>query len=169
MKNLIVACALSGFVTSCAMGHGNPPPTKSYESEMTEKHHGPHVVTVKSSADFEKTLIQLRAAIDSRGFKIFAVLDHAAGAASIGEVLRPTTLVIFGNPKGGTPLMQAEQKVGLELPLKILVTEDGQGMVQLTHPDMAHLFHEYGIAEMTVPLQKIKGALGAIAQDAGAR
>ncbi|MBL4619932.1 MAG: DUF302 domain-containing protein, partial [Marinicaulis sp.] len=86
-----------------------------------------------------------------------------------GEKLRPTTLVIFGNPKGGTPLMQAEQLLGLKLPLKILVTENAQGTVMITHPDMTHLFHEYGIAEMTVPLQKIKGALGAIVQDAGAR
>ena len=129
-------------------------------------HHAPHIVAVKSNGDFDVTLTRLKEAIDRRGFKTFAVIDHAKGAASIDADLRPTTLVIFGNPKGGTPLMQAEQRLGLRLPLKFLVIEDADGAVQILYPDMAHLFHEYGIEEMTGPLSKIEGALATMADEA---
>jgi len=169
MNKLIAACIFSLVAASCAMGHGGKAHINADENGAMNSQLEPHIVTTKSNVNFETTLVQLRAAIDSRGFKTFAVLDHAAGAASIGEELRPTTLIIFGNPQGGTALMQAEQRLGLELPLKILVTEDAQGIVRLTHTDMAYLFGEYGIAEMTTPLQNIEGALSAIVKQAGGR
>lgn len=128
-------------------------------------HHEPHVVTVASGVDFATTLAQLRSAIDARGFKTFDVIDHAAGAASVGQSLSPTTLVIFGNPKGGAPVMQAEQLMGLELPLKILVTEDTDGAVSLTHRDMKHTFHEYSV-DADEALNKMAGALAAITAEA---
>jgi uncharacterized protein (DUF302 family) len=164
----IAISAICLAASACAAGPSEKPHAMSAPAEMTKERHGPHIITTQSNIGFEKTLAQLRAAIDKRGFKTFAVIDHAAGAASIGENLRPTTLVIFGNPKGGTPLMQAEQAMGLQLPLKILVAEDAQGVTNITYPDMAHLFHEYGIAELTTPLQKIEGALHVIAEEAAA-
>ena len=142
--------------------------TPATPPDQAMSHHGPHIVTVKSNVDFATTLAALQNAVDKRGFKTFAVIDHAGGAASIGATLRPTTLVIFGNPKGGAALMQAEQRMGLALPLKMLVAEDQSGATQIIYPDMAHVFHEYGIADMTGPLEKIDGALGAIANEAGA-
>lgn len=130
---------------------------------------GPHIVSVQSNVDFDQTLVQLRAAIDARGFKTFAVVDHAKGAASVGSGLRPTTLVVFGNPKGGTPLMQAEQRIGLQLPLRMLVMEDERGDVHVAYPDMAHTFHEYGIGDLAGPLSNTEAALAAIAVDATAQ
>ncbi len=165
MKTLIALTTLAIATAACAV-NGSTAEAMTAPATPTIKHHAPHVITVQSGADFETTLAQLRAAIDKRGFKTFAVIDHAAGAASIDQPLRPTTLVIFGNPRGGTPLMQAEQRLGLELPLKMLVIQQEAGAVSIIYNDMAHLFHEYGIAEMTVPLGKIKGALGAIAEEA---
>lgn len=140
--------------------------THDRESGKTMPHHGPHVVTIQSNQNFQATLDAAKAGIEARGFRTFAVLDHAAGAASIDQVLRPTTLLIFGNPKGGTPLMQANQLMGLQLPLKILITEGEDGTVSITHADMAHTFKEYGIEDLTAPLGKISGALGAISAEA---
>ena len=128
-------------------------------------HHEPHILRHDSAADFETTLANARAAVDARGFKTFAVIDHAAGAASIGEALPATTLIIFGNPKGGTPVMQAEQAMGLELPLKMLVAESNDG-VTLVWRDMAHSFREYGISDHPAA-DKMNAALKAIAEEAG--
>ena len=133
---------------------------------MMGAHHGPHIISVKSNRDFEQTVRQLQSAIDRRGFKTFAVIDHAKGAASIDADLSPTTLIIFGNPKGGTPLMQAEQRLGLRLPLKMLVFENAGGDVHVAYPDMAHLFHEYGVSELVEPLKRIEDALAAISAEA---
>lgn len=167
MKNMIAICTLSIGIAACAAGATQTSAmTSAGDAAMMEKHHTPHVISVESAASFETTLTNLRAAIDKRGFKTFAVIDHAAGAASVNEPLRPTTLIIFGNPKGGTPLMQAEQKLGLELPLKMLVAENAGGDVDIIYPDIAHLFHEYGIADMAANMTKIEGALGAIAAEA---
>lgn len=131
-------------------------------------HHGPHIIRVQSENSFSETLRRLQGAVDARGFKTFAVIDHAAGAASIEQELRPTTLVIFGNPKGGTPVMQAEQAMGLELPLKMLVTENADGVVSIVYRDIVHMFKEYGVDGAAAgPLEKMSGALGAIAAEAG--
>lgn len=130
------------------------------------QHHAPHIKRAQSEADFATTLAQLQAAIDARGFKTFAVIDHAAGAASVEMTLRPTTLIIFGNPKGGAPVMGAEQLMGIELPLKMLVAEAEDGAVTLVWRDMAHTFHEYGIFGHPAA-EKMAGALSAIADDAG--
>src|SRR5262249_37421464 len=73
----------------------------------------------------------------AKGITVFARVDHAAGAKSVGLALRPTTLVIFGNPAAGTPLMQAAQTAGIDLPLKTLVWQDADGSVKVTYNDPA--------------------------------
>lgn len=167
MKIFATVCALLMICTACA--------ATSTEHSTLEKaghkanHKAPHIITTQSHFDFETTLAKAKNAIDRRGFKTFAVIDHAAGAASIEAELPPTTLIIFGNPKGGTPLMQANQNLGLRLPLKLLVIEDADGNVSVNYTDMAHLFHEYDIVELTGPLGKISGALAAIANEASAK
>ncbi|PQA88173.1 DUF302 domain-containing protein [Hyphococcus luteus] len=133
---------------------------------MMSPSHGPHILRHQSSAGFDATLAQLQAAVETRGFKTFAVIDHAAGAASIGQTLRPATLVIFGNPKGGTPAMQAEQLMALELPLKMLAIEDENGGATLVWRDMAHTFHEYGVEDHPAA-EKMSAVLKAIAEEAG--
>ncbi len=169
MKIVATLCAMLIVCTACASAGAEHSAMEKAAAEKTghkANHHMPHIITTQSRFDFETTLSRAKSAIDARGFKTFAVIDHAAGAASINADLPPTTLIIFGNPKGGTPLMQANQKLGLRLPLKLLVTEDAAGNVAVDYTDMAHLFHEYGISEMTGPLGKISGALAAIAEEA---
>lgn len=128
-----------------------------------------NLVAVESRQDFNATLSRLRGALDSRGFTTFAVIDHAKGAASIGEPLRPTTLVIFGNPKGGAPLMQAEQTLGLELPLKMLVAEGADGAVTLYYLKIDKIVDSYGVTGQDQRLTAISGALSAIAAEAAAQ
>ncbi len=142
------------------------------ETNSAAQHNGvavqePHIVSTKSNADFNTTLAQLQSAIDARGFKTFAVIDHAAGAASVDQALRPTTLVIFGNPKGGTPVLQADQRMGLELPLKIAVLQESDGGVIIVYRDMSDTFHAHGIAETASDsLEKISGVLADITTEA---
>jgi uncharacterized protein (DUF302 family) len=85
------------------------------------------LITIKSSQGPKETMERLEAAAKAKGLTIFARIDHAAGAAEVGLSLRPTELLIFGNAKGGTPLMQSDQTVGIDLPLKALVWQDASG------------------------------------------
>jgi|ERR1700716_1271141 uncharacterized protein (DUF302 family) len=103
------------------------------------------LVTLQSSHDFATTLERLTAALEAKGVRVFARIDHAAGAASVGLALRPTTLVVFGNPAAGTPLMQAAQTVGIDLPLKALVWQDAQGAAHLTYNDPAWIAARHGL------------------------
>lgn len=159
------ALAITAFLLSACATHAAEPAESAGAGAM-KMHHEPHVMRHESAADFETTLAQLKGAVEARGFKTFAVIDHAAGAASVDQPLRPTTLIVFGNPQGGTPVMQAEQLMGLELPLKMLVMEKPDGGVALVWRDMAHSLHEYGI-DGHPAADKMSAALEAIAQEAG--
>lgn len=92
------------------------------------------MVVLPSQHAAQTTMDRLEAIAKARDLKIFARIDHAAGARSIGETLRPTGLLIFGHPKGGTPLLQCDQRYGLELPLRVLAWEDAQGKRWLGYP-----------------------------------
>lgn len=168
MRNLLLTAFILLTLAACATAGAETPKPSEKHAMMMGAHHMPHIISVKSNAGFDQTLRQLQGAVDQRGFKTFAVIDHAKGAASIGADLNPTTLIIFGNPKGGAPLMLAEQRLGLRLPLKMLVFEDATGDVHVAYPDMAHLFHEYGVSDLTEPLARVEGALAAIAAEASA-
>src|SRR3979490_2949971 len=93
------------------------------------------LTTVPSNFGPKETMDRLEAEIKSVGMTVFARIDHAAGAASAGLPLRSTELLIFGNAKGGTPLMQADQAIGIDLPLKALVYQDASGKVWLAYND----------------------------------
>lgn len=95
------------------------------------------LITLRSAHDFPTTLDRLLKVLEAKGVIVFARIDHAAGAASVGLALRPTTVVVFGNPTAGTPLMQAAQSAGVDLPLKALVWEDAGGAVNLSYNDPA--------------------------------
>jgi uncharacterized protein (DUF302 family) len=94
---------------------------------------------------------RLEAALAAKGITVFARIDHAAGATSIGMALRPTTVLIFGNPRAGTPLMQAEPLFGLDLPLRILAWEDAEGGAWLTYHDLATLARYHGVDPTSQP------------------
>ena len=93
------------------------------------------LVRVVSALGPRETMDRLETTIKDRGLTVFARIDHAAGAKAAGLSLRPTELIIFGNAKGGTPLMQAGQEAGIDLPLKALVYQDAQGKVWLAYND----------------------------------
>ena len=117
---------------------------------------GNGLITVASRFSVSETLDRLTNAIISAGLLVFARIDHAKGAEEVGLKLRPTVLLIFGNPKGGTPLMQDKQTAGIDLPVKALVWEDEEGKVWLTYNEAAWLAarHELGTNS--------KSAVGAI-------
>ena len=131
-------------------------------------HKAPHMIVTQSQNDFATTLSKLQAAIETREFKTFAVIDHAAGAANVDLDLRPTTLIIFGNPKGGAPLMQAAQSVGIALPLRALVYETEDGTVKIATTDIKHVLHEHAIKDKDPLAEKISGVLKAISDEAAA-
>ena len=89
------------------------------------------VIAVKSPRGAKETMNLFEELAKQKGLNVFARIDHAAGAAKIGKSLRPTELLIFGNPQGGTPFMECAQSVGIDLPLKVLVWEDASGQVWL--------------------------------------
>lgn len=91
------------------------------------------LMTLKSAYGVTETVQRLNQAIANRGLKVFAQIDHAAGAATVGMPLRPTYLVIFGNASGGTPVMQSVQTAGIDLPLKALVWQDEAGATWLSY------------------------------------
>ncbi len=127
----------------------------------------PALVTVPSRHSAAETLTRLEAALQAKGITVFARIDHAAGAAQAGMSLRPTMLVVFGNPAAGTPLMQADQRVGLDLPLKVLIWEDEAHKAWLSYRDPAWLETEYGLgATRSSAVRSLSAALAALARAA---
>ena len=104
--------------------------------------------TIASAYSVRETIDRLGRIATARGLVVFARIDHAAGAAQVGMVLRPTELVLFGHPRGGTPLMQESRTAGIDLPLKALAWEDAEGKVWLTYNDILWLAgrHNLGAA-----------------------
>ena len=108
------------------------------------------------------TLDRLESVLRTKGIKIFARIDHSAEAQAVGLSLPPTQLLIFGNPKAGTPLMQASPSVGLDLPMKILVSQHSQGQVQVTWNTADYLIQRHGLAPSMAPgLNAIAGLIDA--------
>lgn len=104
------------------------------------------LVTTPSNHPVGETIRRLEAALAAKGLTLFARIDHAAGAAAAGMALRPTELLIFGNARGGTPLMQERQLAGIDLPLKVLVWEDAAGKTQFTYNAPAWIAQRHGLA-----------------------
>jgi uncharacterized protein (DUF302 family) len=127
------------------------------------------LITIKSNFGPADTMKRLEAEVKARGLTVFAHVDHAAGAAAVDLKLRPTDLLIFGNAKGGTPLMQQAQTVGIDLPLKALVWQDEQGATWLSYNDPAYVAGRHGIGEpANAAVAAMTGALHAIATKATA-
>jgi uncharacterized protein (DUF302 family) len=122
------------------------------------------LTTIKSAYSAQETMARLRAAVTAKGMTVFAHIDHAAGAAEAGLPLRPTDLLIFGSPKGGTPVMQSAQTAGIDLPLKALVWQDEAGTTWLTYNTPAWIGERHGagvqpaIHGMTVAIDSIAAA-----------
>lgn len=117
------------------------------------------VVLVKSNFDVATTANNLVKALESKGLTVFARVDHSAGAEKVGESLPPTELVIFGNPKVGTPLMNCSRSVGIDLPQKALVWEDADGAVWLGYNDPDYLSKRHGLDECAAVIGQVKNVL----------
>ena len=112
-----------------------------------------------SSFGVTKTLDRLGIALERKGIKVFARIDHAKGAASVGMKLTPTAVIIFGTPKIGTPLMASNPAIGLDLPLKAVAWKAADGQVKLAYTDPAWLARRYGIIDRAEVFKKMDGAL----------
>jgi uncharacterized protein (DUF302 family) len=103
------------------------------------------VVTIVSHSGSQETLARLKTAILSQGLELFAEIDHAKNAAAVSLSLRPSAVIIFGNAKSGTPLMQAKQVVALDLPLRALVWEDAEGKTWISYIDPVWIARRHGL------------------------
>jgi uncharacterized protein (DUF302 family) len=113
------------------------------------------LIQVASHYSVEETVGRLEATFVEKGMQIFALIDHSGEAEKVGLKMRPTKVVIFGSPKGGTPLMVAAPSLAIDLPLKALVAEDPDGKVSVTYNDPEYLRQRHG-----VPAELIKNLAG---------
>jgi uncharacterized protein (DUF302 family) len=109
------------------------------------------IVNIPSNHSVDETVDRLKNILRSKEITLFALIDHSGEAAKVGMKMPPTKLLIFGNPKGGTPLMLAAPSIALDLPLKILVSEDAQGKVRLSYNSPEYLKERYGLASNLLP------------------
>jgi len=117
------------------------------------------LISLPSNYSAAETTARLEAEIKAKGLTVFAHVDHAAGAAIVGMPLRPTDLLIFGNAKGGTPLMQSVQSIGIDLPLKALVWQDSSGKTWLSYNDPAWLAARHALPSTAQPTIQALGAM----------
>lgn len=126
------------------------------------------LIEVKSPHSAKETMSKLEDIVKQRGLNVFARIDHAAGAAKVGKILRPTELLIFGNPQGGTPLMECAQSAGIDLPLKALVSEDAGAQVWISYNDPVWLAQRHA-APACAAAENLRKALAGIAEAVVAR
>ncbi len=103
------------------------------------------IITIKSHHSVEQTVERLEAVLHAKGVKVFGLIDHSGEAEKAGMSMRPTKVLIFGNPKAGTPLMVAAPGIAIDLPLKILVWEDADGSVRVSYNSPAYLQARHGV------------------------
>lgn len=124
------------------------------------------LVSVKSNFDVEATANRLERALREKGVTLFARIDHAEGARSIGQTLKPTLLIIFGNPAMGTPLIQRSRSMGIDLPLKALIWEDQAGQVWFSYNAPDYLARRHGLTEVDDLINNMQQALSDFASAA---
>jgi uncharacterized protein (DUF302 family) len=124
------------------------------------------LVSVKSSHDVITTANRLESALQAKGLITFARIDYAADAARIGQILKPTLLIIFGDPALGTALIQRSRSIGIDLPMKALIWEDRDGQVWFTYNAPDYLARRHGITEMGDIIQKMQQTLSDFAMAA---
>jgi len=123
------------------------------------------LVSVKSPYSVKETLDRFENAAKGKGLNVFLRLDHAAGARKIGKTLRSTELLVFGNPQGGTPLMECAQSAGIDLPLKALAWQDASGQVWLAYNDPRFLATRHGAGDCGPVVSNLTKALARLAQE----
>jgi uncharacterized protein (DUF302 family) len=123
------------------------------------------IVDILSNHSVEETVERLQGILQAKGVTLFALIDHSGEAEKIGMKMRPTKLLIFGNPKGGTPLMLAEPSSAIDLPLKILVWEDADEKVWISYNSLDYLKQRHGLPDELMPniavVEKLAAQAGA--------
>ncbi len=127
------------------------------------------LLAIRSAHNAKETIDRLEQAVKAKGLNVFLRLDHSAGARKIGKKLRATELLVFGNPQGGTPLMECAQSIGIDLPLKALAWEDASGQTWLAWNDPKFLVARHGARECEPVADKLRKALDGLAGGAAAR
>jgi len=118
-----------------------------------------------SKHSVDETLDRLKRTLQAKGVTVFALVDHSGEAERVGLKMRPTKLVIFGNPKAGTPLMLAAPSIAIDLPLKILIWEDGEGKVWVSFNSPAYLQERHGLPRELLPAIAVVEALAGAAAE----
>jgi uncharacterized protein (DUF302 family) len=136
------------------------------EPHVFEQRRMEGLTTIASEFGQRETIERLEAEIGAKGMKIFARIDHAAGAAEAGLELRPTELILFGNARAGTPLMQSAQTVGIDLPLKGLVWEDAAGKTWLSYNEPSWIAQRHDVTNQSKSRVNMAAALSAISKAA---
>ena len=124
------------------------------------------LTSIESTFGPKATMDRLEAEIHQKGMNVFARIDHAAGAANVGLALAPTELIIFGNARGGTLLMQSVQTVGIDLPLKALVWQDAANKTWLSYNEPGWIAQRHGVPGAELTIDKMADLLSAIAREA---
>ena len=126
------------------------------------------LIAVKSPLGAKETMDRFESIAKGKGLVVFARVDHAAGAAKVGKTLRPTVVLIFGNPATGTPMMECAQTAGIDLPQKALAWQGADGQVWLGYNDPAYLAQRHGVPQCAI-VDTLKKALSALAAEATAK
>jgi uncharacterized protein (DUF302 family) len=124
------------------------------------------LATLSSTHSADETVERLKALLAKKGIQLFVHIDHAAEAKKVGLRLRPTQVLIFGNPQAGTPLMQSQQTIGLDLPLRALVWEDEAGKVWLTYHPLEFLAQHHHVVDRDEAVKALDAGLAALARAA---
>ena len=109
------------------------------------------LIDIPSKHSVDETLAKLKGILQAKGVTLFALVDHSGEAAKAGLKMRPSKLLIFGNPKAGTPLMLAAPRIAIDLPVKILIWEDAQGKVWVTYNSPVYLQERHGLPAELLP------------------
>jgi uncharacterized protein (DUF302 family) len=128
-----------------------------------------NLVTLPSEHNVTETVERLKGLLAKKGIELFAHIDHAGAAKKVGLPLRPTQVLIFGNPKAGTPLMQSQQTIGLDLPLRVLVWEDQAGKVWLSYRPVESLARQHHVTGRDETIKGLDTGLAALARAATAQ
>jgi uncharacterized protein (DUF302 family)/uncharacterized membrane protein YidH (DUF202 family) len=154
---LAMAIYLLSIRSSAHLNSGN-----SEEISMTPKKAN-GIIDTPSKHSVDETVEKLKTILQAKGITLFALVDHSAEAEKVGMKMRPTKLLIFGNPKGGTPVMLAAPSIAIDLPLKILIWEDGEGKVWLSYNSPAYLQERHGVPPDLVQNIAVVGTLATLA------
>ena len=172
MLKILSIAALALAVSSCASVENilnTPDKAPSMPKTMTAIDAEKGLVTMQSNHSVQDTADKLAAIIESKGMKVFARVDHQKNAQSVNLTLRPTQVIMFGNPKAGTPLMNCEQSVAIDLPQKILISEDADKKVWLSYNNPEYLKSRHNIKGCDTQLANIAKALDGVSKAAIAK